>query len=309
MGEFNNMALAIEAVQKLAFKRLFSRGDLESIFGNQTKEKSLDDPLALREASELIGSGQVVAFQFRKVFGLMVDARNDQAAITALEVKGTPNPEEKPLSAMMFSQDFFPLVDVEKLPKSMQELVSDPDEFQNLIGSLCHIRAPILADQIDQIPPRLLSFDKETGQAYMHNLDPRGHEPMAEFINALNKTGILFPGVTAIGLSGQAEFADKESAIALCQNSGVVPLFLEDPNSTHEQILGSFTQLDIERAEIIRDGHVPAMVITMLIGDVSIAGGMKEALHQQAEFFFQEPLDLLKPIDLRSRILLLMDGP
>lgn len=308
LNQVNNMALAIEALPSSIIQRLFSGNNSEIVPGSDTKEKSLDDPLALQEASELISSGQVIAFQFRSVSGLMVDPWNEQAAITALEVKGTLNPKEKPLSAMMFSQDFLPLVDIEKLPKSMQELVSDPDEFQNLIGAVCHIRAPIRADIVDQIPPRLLSFDDITGQAYMHNLDPQGHEPMSNFITWLNSSGLDYVGVTAIGQSGQAEFADKESALNLCRESGVVPLFLEDPNSTHEQVLGSFTQLDIENAEIIRDGHVPARVITMLVGEVSVTDEMKEVLHPQAEFFFQESLDLLKPIDLRAKLLKLMDG-
>lgn len=303
------MTLNVEAPPLTAIEGLLNlpEAEIPTAMEIGSLEKSRD----VWKAIELVDAGEIVAFEFRSVFGLMVDAWNEQAAISALDVKGTENIETKPLSAMMSSLDFLPLVDKSVLSDSMRVLVEDPDEFQRRIGALCHISAPIRAEAVkkEEIPDRLLSFNSETGQYYMHNLDPEGHGPMSGFIRRLNKAGLHFPGVTAIGRSGEPEFVEKEKAMAFCQKSNQVSLFLEDPNPAHEKVLGSFPILDIEQECFVRDGHVPAQIVSLLIHGVELsAEGMEPAFYEQASFFFEKSLMFLSPDELRLELLRIMDG-
>lgn len=266
---------------------------------------SLENPDDVNQAVEIIKNGDIVAAQFRNVFGLWFDAWNQEAANEALLIKET-NDLTKPLATMMFSENFLPLIDMDLLSPEVAGLVEDPEAFQNRIGSLCHIGAPIRMDVVSEIPQRILSW--RDGAPFMHNLDPYGHEPISIFIQSLNDAGIVYPGMTAVGIHNEAEFTKFEEVINLCEGSERVKILLEDPLVTHPEVLGSFPIIDLMNERIIREGHVPSDVVHQLFGMGLIQedDGTMPAYYSHAKIFTDIDLKGLNPEQLRSAVITLI---
>lgn len=260
---------------------------------------SLENADDIKRAVDDIRSGGIVAAQFRNVFGFWFNGWINETANKALKIKGTVKYATKPLSTMMFSENFLPLVDSDLLSPEVKVLVEDPDTFQKRFGSLCHMRAPIRKELIDHIPPRILSWQHDT--PYMHNLDPHGHEPMASFIKNLNDAGQLFLGMTAVGKHKKPEFTSKYGVIELSKKSEMVNLLLEDPWNTHPDVKGSFPVVDLEKKKLLREGHIPTEIIQQLFGfELLTDDNIIPSHFELANIFTDISLDGSTPEKIRS---------
>jgi hypothetical protein len=241
---------------------------------------SLADKEDVRDAITLIKSGEVVAAQMWGVFGLWVRGDSPEAIKKALTVKKDPH-STKAISSMMLSEDFLRFIDVNSVHASLRDLLNDVERFQNKLGALCHIRAPIKSELVNSIPASMVS--QENGKFYMHNLDPTGHILMEPFIRNLRDEGVMFNAVMSLNdhSIGEAEIHQRTRAIQYCAESGQVGLMLEDITYGNSGATGSFGIMDTEHAKAVRDGIVPIEIIEKILGHQLSKDGMKESKYKQ----------------------------
>lgn len=262
---------------------------------------SLANKEDVADAITLIKSGEVVAAQMWGVYGLWVRGDSKEAIKKALEIKKDPG-STKTLSSMMLSEDFLQLIDTAAVHSSMRDILSDVEAFQNHFGALCHIRAPIRADVVGQIPSSMVS--QENGRYYMHNLDPTGHILMEPFIRDLNRNGVRFNAVMSVNdhSIGEAEIHDRTRAVEYCASSGRVGLLLEDITYGNAGATGSFGIMDAEHASAVRDGIVPVEVLEKILGKQLNKDGMKSAKFEQQYHRPIVEVDM-SPEDIRAAVI------
>lgn len=269
---------------------------------------SLGTPEDVLEAVEIVSSGGVVAAQMRGVYGVWFNAADEGAVRTVTHIKYGEARGDRKFSAMMFSDQFVPLIDTEAITDNLRLLFCDPAAAQNRFGSMCHIRAPIRAEVAERLPQSLVS--KKGERHYLQNLDPSGHRPIANLIQAFNEEGVEYVGVSSLNRD-EKEITTRMRAEALSRDAGL-PLLLTNPTPTRADILGSFVILVLEHTgnvSVDRDGHIPVDVIQLLLPEILLNRHSRTKPHgfPHADFSWLMETELT-PEEVRTRVLLYVEG-
>lgn len=268
-----DFAKVVAAVNRSTHKDTTLSPELTSTF----IEGSLGNQEDINKAIEIIARGGVASLQFSQVFGVWARA-DDQAAVNRalVEVKG----KEKgaPMVAMMSSHDFLELVDVSQIHSDLQDLVKKPQDFQDRLGSIAIVAAPVKPERVKDVPPTLMSVD-ENGRHIMLNLDPAGNEGVQNFINTLNKSGIRYIGCSSLNTTGDMEIYEERHAKDFIKDKPV-EIFLTDPSGVREGVRGSFPIISLVNASVVRAGHIPNNILNVIIGVELNVGGMKKANYE-----------------------------
>lgn len=222
---------------------------------------SLEDPIALREATRIIRDGGVVAVQVYGVFGIFCDGANDEALDLTLRIKDQSPSQERPFSNMRFSSTLADQIDSSKVNAGAAHLCKDLSLTGRVLGSLVHLRWPIRNEAADEIPRRLRSQLDDTW--IIHNLDPSGH-PVSALIAGLNDVGVTDVAVTTLNAHGQDEISNRADAKAFCSEHGI-QLLLTDPSHENEEVKGSFPIFDTMSGKILRHGILPESLVATLL--------------------------------------------
>ncbi|OGM20996.1 hypothetical protein A2863_02570 [Candidatus Woesebacteria bacterium RIFCSPHIGHO2_01_FULL_38_9b] len=251
---------------------------------------SLDNPNDIKEAVTRIKSGQTIAFQVRNVFGLIVDGKNGEAVKNMQGLKGMKPDKSRPFSGMLPGRKFATLIDSNSVHPNIKPLLDEPKRYSLILGMLCHVRAPIRINIVNNIPDSMISFTGVT--AYMHNLDPHGHL-IENLVTELEAAGVEYPCITTANTTKvEREISNIKDAIKFCslqRNKGKIPILLQDRTVTRPEALGSFPILDITyrsdgSLNLIRHGHVPTLVLEKVLRIKIDQTTAKKAVYAQPEF-------------------------
>jgi hypothetical protein len=268
---------------------------------------SLENREDIVRAVSAIESGIPIVAQVRGVFGLWFRGDDSAAVARIREIK-----EDDPLkkySAMMFSQDFVPLIDLDVIPPQIRTLFENPDEIQSRIGGICHIRAPIRPSEAHKFPTSMISQSPD-GIYFVHNLDPYGHRPISNLIEALNREGLVKQvGVSTLNRDNEPEIHNLKRALEVARESNI-GIILKDPSHGNVGVKGSFPIWDINTNQAVRDGHTPIEVVKKLTGIDIDTTSMKPARYPQITSEFELLLSRgLSHTDLRQAVLDLLHSP
>ncbi|OGV91909.1 hypothetical protein A2783_02150 [Microgenomates group bacterium RIFCSPHIGHO2_01_FULL_45_11] len=244
---------------------------------------SLANPEDVREATQIIADGGIVAAQWRRsVIGLFMRADSQEAIASALAIKGDPD-TNRPFSSMMFHEDLSPFIDLDLVHPELRKQVTQPSKWQRRIGSLVHVAYPLLPEANKAIPASIRSSGGDYDVIY--NIDPTGNPEMSGLISSVNEAGVGFMAVTALGPHGGKEYQRIRYAVDHLRPFGEqVLLLLFHPHPVRNDVGGSLTIIDSVNARVIRDGHVPRKVIEGIL-EVSLdSKETKEAFYNQADF-------------------------
>ncbi len=100
---------------------------------------SISDPIACRRAAELLRDGGAFGSLIRGVCAVWVDGRNADAVEAVYKIKGEQR-GRRPFGAIISAERLSQLVDLSRVAPPTHDLLSDPDELANRLGSLCFVR-------------------------------------------------------------------------------------------------------------------------------------------------------------------------
>ena len=262
--------------------------------------KSLHDPLARREAVELVKKGEPVGIYNRGVCAIWGDGNSSKFYEKVTQIKGEGR-AKKPLATTLKTRDFVSLIDSDEVPEILHSVLLNAGRLAGRVGSLCFLRMPIKREIAEKFPDYIVSKN-EDGKYEMQNWDAAGHTQTNAFVKLLLKNGISLPAVTSMNISGSPEIVDQKEGIDFARKTGI-KLFLideKDPGLAK----GSFTILGIGKSglKIIRDGHVPGHIFPYLLQMEVDVNDAIPAKYPQIEFpqgFFEEGT----PTRLRRKVI------
>ena len=228
----------------------------------KTKVGSIQTKLDRDQAASLVAKGQIAGIFNRGVCALWFDGGNLSAVKKIWAIKGEGR-KGKPIALTLSLEELIPMIDLPKLPQSVQKFLSSPD-LKSKIGSLCFIRAPLRDSHFKLIPDHAKSFDG--GICMIQNWDSHGHTPTELFLKKVRQLGVVHPAVTSMNVTGQREIVNQEEGVQFCQDHGIV-IFLKDPQAQPLHI-GSYTILTLERngIKLERDGNIPGKLFLKIFG-------------------------------------------
>jgi tRNA A37 threonylcarbamoyladenosine synthetase subunit TsaC/SUA5/YrdC len=258
-----------------------------------------------QEAVDFIQQGDVVVFQTRGAYGMLVNGANPEAVTKALKLKGERT--DKPMSTMYPASVFAPMIDEDKVHPCFQPFVTNPRKLSQAFGMMCHLRAPVTPAAAQDIPPSMIS--ELGGTYYIHNIIPSGHGPLALLIKALKENGVAHVGVTSLNKHRQPEITDDEEALSFCQScNGAVPLLLRDTVRKRDDVRGSYAIVDLSAATVSRGGQVPPEIIEQSVGAPLDRSSMKPPKYEPAPFPMEIFSDGLSPNQIRVAVTLFIRG-
>lgn len=256
----------------------------------------------VENAVDTIHSGGFVAVQYYGVFVMVFAGANLDARRETLRVKNEDD-TGKPLGSISFSNYVFPSVDLDVIQQpAAKSLLSDVSVFQETLGTMSHLRLPLMESAVGaDIPSHMVS--RKNGIAYVQNLDPYGNIYFAMFARKLNDAGVQLLAATSLNMQGEPEICDLADAKQFCQQRGVKTL-LYDPLYAYPETHGSFPVIDLGENVAIRDGFIPIRLVEKLIGT-----SLDQTQMQPSKFPHSQVLDTLcerswlNGSELRERIL------
>ncbi len=270
------------------------------------QELNLLDSSSRRTVIKAVREGNIVAGHMRQVYGLWIDASNQSTRESVAKLKNEP--PGKKMSIMMTGSALLPYVDKSSVYAPLRKYIEDPEAYSSVFGSVCHTVLPIDPKYSHLFPETVKSSVDINGvhREVVYNLDPTGHAGIQELINELEFEGII-AAVTSMNPSSHPEIVSYRSALDFLQDRSAdvtVPILFKDTNRCRTDIKGSFPQVNLLSGKIIRDGHIPASVISWMLG-VEPDDAIKDAKYGQNEFVLQQPLlpERNNPQDIRKIIL------
>ena len=235
---------------------------------NQIKEVDLTNPLQRKKAVNAIIAGKVVAGHIRRVFGLWIDSSSESAYKTVMQIKGESL--GKKMSIMTTGSFIVPHINSMRVKKKYRKYVQDANIFSETFGSLCHTILPIKSSSVNYFSKNVISDSSSNTNKIDHivyNLDPSGHPGMEQFIRDLELEGII-PAVTSMNPALHPEITQTENARYFLESlsKNRPHLLMRDLYPVHEGILGSFAQIHLISGYIERDGHIPAHILSLMLG-------------------------------------------
>ena len=224
---------------------------------------SIRDPIACRRAMELLRDGGAFGSFFRGVCAVWVDGTNPDAVEAVFKIKGEQR-GRRPFSGIISAERLSKLIDLSRVAPSTRDLLSDPDELGNRIGSLCFIRDPV-ADSVAASLPEWVVSQTDDGTHWVQSWIPDGWATPSILIDAFKNAGVHLPIVTSMNVSGQREIVDMEEGLRFSATHGIA-LFLADPDTPGE-VKGSFPILSVDASgiKLAREGHFPGYLFDALL--------------------------------------------
>lgn len=262
---------------------------------------SVWNQLALKKASELIQKGIPVGIYNRGVCAIWGDGKNDKFCSEIARIKGERR-KKKPLGATLPTKILVSLIDSKKIPKKFHSIFLNAEELSSRIGSLCFIRVPITENAALALPKSMIS-KLRNGTNVIQNWDPAGHRSIDQLIKDLHESGVIYPAVTSMNISGEPEIVDQQAGIDFAKKSNI-PLFLTDEYD-QKRALGSYTIFSINKMgiELVRNGNIPGSLFHKLLDISSIkTHRAKQPLHPQLSIP-EKLLENLSPYEARITII------
>lgn len=269
---------------------------------------SLDNPGDIEKAVDLMVNGDVIAAQWGNVFGLWMDASNNQAVKKIIEAKGEKN-KTRTFTSMLETGFFLGLIDRNRIPPEFAKLIRTSAYFKKRVGALCHFRVPVRQELVDRhsIPSSIVSVKDEV--PYLQHLEPAGHPLMHRFIDNAGKKGVSFVAVTSLNdvSKDEKEITQTGRAIEFCQEKGI-SLLLTDPLFRAQDAMGSFSILEVSKEGLraVRNGNVPTDVLEQIFEMQIVSTGVKEAKYSGSKYYnqFEKKYGHLSP-ELKRTVVIL----
>jgi|GEM_PF-3032650 len=215
---------------------------------SQTFEGDISLEADILSAGKLMAEGRAIAVDNSSVWAIWGDA-NDSNFIYEAQAAKQRDPN-KTFGLTLSSAHFIEMIDKESLSPAVQELISDPNYFAELIGGFAFVRAPanILKLAEYSIPHSVVSIDFSNYDVKIQNFDPVFSPNMRQLIEVASQEKrtagkpAFIPAVTSLNPSGTQELVCKEDASAFAIANGL-PI-LNNANASRLSI-GSFPILEI----------------------------------------------------------------
>ena len=232
------------------------------------------------KAAKLLSTGEVVGIFNRGVCALWFDGGNVKSVEKIWKIKGEKR-KQRPVSLTLGLEEFISMIDINLLHPDVKKLLNSPD-FKDKVGSLCFIRAPVLAQHQKSIPDHFKSF--EGGICMLQNWDSFGHESMESFLESVKKLGVKHPAVTSMNETGKPELVDQTKGMIFAKKHDI-PIFLKDEKA-HPSHFGSYTIFTFGRKgiKLDRDGNIPARFFKKIFGISIDTKNVKKSIHPQLKF-------------------------
>jgi tRNA A37 threonylcarbamoyladenosine synthetase subunit TsaC/SUA5/YrdC len=229
----------------------------------ETELVEFGDEEGIRRAARLVAGGHVIGIFIDGVDTIWVDGRQSQAAARIQAIKGEGR-VGKPLSAIIEADVLAPLLDLDRIPRSLRDLFANADELAARIGALAPLRLPVRAEAARELPPYMVSQSAD-GIYWLQDFIPHGHPTTSRLVRELAAAGVTLPAATSMNVSGTPEIADQEEALAFSRRHGI-PMLLYDPHP-NPHIQGSFPILGVgpEGVLLLREGHFPQQLFGYLL--------------------------------------------
>jgi hypothetical protein len=229
----------------------------------ETELIEFGDEEGIRRAARLVAGGHVIGIFIDGVDTIWVDGRQRQAAARIQAIKGEGR-VGKPLSAIIEADVLAPLIDLDRIPRSLRDIFANADELAARVGALAPLRLPVRAGAARELPPYMVSQSAD-GVYWLQDFIPYGHPTTSRLVRELAAAGVTLPAATSMSVSGTPEIADQEEAFAFSRRHGI-PMLLHDPHpNPHTQ--GSFPILGVgpEGMLLLREGHFPQQLFGYLL--------------------------------------------
>lgn len=295
---------------------------------NHTKKPKLkiasyENPVHISEAIEVLSGNKknkkLIIAQLYGVFGIWLNGEDEEAAVWARQLKKDLSTSKK-FSSMMFSSDFFPMVNADVILPSLKHWFSNDineekvNEIRNLIGTMFHIRAPIKLNYIKKIPSTMLGTDGE--HSIMHNLDPHNH-PISNLIKKAKEKEIKFVAISSLNAHEEKEIVDFDKAYAYSSLSEHVGMIFKDHTHKRQDIQGSFSIVDIKNYQqdgeqpigrVIREGWMKSELIEKMLNVRFDTVHMKQTKYPHSSFILSLLSSGLEGKELKDAIALYLEG-
>jgi hypothetical protein len=178
-----------------------------------------------------IRSGRIVGASFASVYGLVGDGLRPSLGYEIALIKGRAQLGRK-LSVCLPSNRLSEMIDLAHVHPSLRTWALDGDALAWTVSSRCYLRVPVRESIAAALPPHLISY--RDGVPYLQSLDPNGMPGVNEFMTTLWQTGVPFPAVTSMNLSGDGEIVEFAAAVRFAEAAGLPALMLgpNQPRST-----------------------------------------------------------------------------
>lgn len=274
-------ANSLEAGWLVDMTKRCSASPFSSTTDVSTSTGSIRDVRSCQQAAQLVKAGVPIGLFVRGVCVLWIDGENCAATEAIYRIKGERR-VGRPFGTVLQAAAFVELLDENKLPASLRNVLLDADELAARLGDLCLIRAPITTDAAEKLPPSMVSSTPD-GTYWLQNWIPFEHQAVCLLVETMRKQNVTLPAVTSMNISGQAELVEQGAGIEFCQ-AHRIPLFLADPANTGI-IRGSFPIIQVDQTGItlVREGHFPGFLFRYLLDaevDISQAVPSKFPLFQ-----------------------------
>lgn len=219
-----------------------------------------------RKAVDQIVSGTPLVMQLGGVYGLFVNAENQNSVKSIFDIKGE---SKRSLTLVKRTDDIISWADKQAIHKDILEHLHDVGRN---IGLVAHLRFPIDSSFVGKLPEHAYGIynDPATGNPYpvVQYLDPSGHVYMSDFISELKRNGVEHVAVTSFNdhSISEPEITDPDRARELASEKGL-PMILEDPLHARKDIKGSYAIILCFQNELklLRKGAVDDKIINAII--------------------------------------------
>jgi hypothetical protein len=242
------------------------------------------------------------------VCGIWTDGRNPKGVAAIYRIKGEDR-GERPLGTILIADQFAVMIDGERIKQSVKSLMMVPDLLASRLGSMAFIRVPIPDHVGTSLPDRLVSRDGGGGY-WLQNWMPEGCRALEGWVESIAARGIDTPAATSMNVSIEPEITTPAEGEAFCHEHDI-PMLLVDKESP-QRAQGSFPILlvDDDGIHVIREGHFPAELFTLLLArwevDLSSCEPGNYPLVSAPGWVIG---DDEVPERMRARLLRILDGP
>jgi hypothetical protein len=173
--------------------------------------------------ADLVRTGQLVGTSFASVYGLVGDGARASLGYEVAQIKGRAQLGQ-PLSVCLPATRLSELIDLAHVHPSYRAWALDGGSLAWTVSSRCYLRVPVRASVARELPPHLLSYVR--GVPYLQSLDPNGMPGIREFMGELWTSGVEYPAVTSMNLSGAPEIVEFPDALRFARAAGLPALLL-----------------------------------------------------------------------------------
>ena len=229
----------------------------------ETELVEFGDQEGIRRAARLVAGGHVIGIFIDGVDTIWVDGRQSQAAARIQAIKGEGR-VGKPLSAILEADALAPLIDLDRIPRSLRDIFANAEELAARMGAMAGLRLPVRTAAARELPPYMVSQSAD-GIYWLQDFIPHGHPTTSRLVRELALAGVTLPAATSMNVSGTPEIADQEEAVAFSRQHRL-PALLHDPQP-NPHLQGSFPILGVgpEGVVLLREGHFPGQLFGYLL--------------------------------------------